>query len=550
MAEASNQASDLSPDIVSPGDGLFVRNATGLVRQVSPFLSTVINFTPGNPVQTLAAGLLFALSLFPGGNYFLALALITPMMLAFAYAYGLLTAAIPRTGGDYTLVSRVLTPALGIIAAFSQIMAVILTAVFAAQAFVSTGIGPSLVSFGLLSHHPSIVRWGTKIAVEKGWLFGISAAMVLLVGIAMVQSWRRLAKIQLTLFVLCVGGLAISVLVALFTTHTGFVNTFNKFAQSYTHSGNTYSGVIATAAKAGVNPHPPFSWSATVPILGVLATFAVFTYWSTYIGGELRRGGSLGTANRMSLAGFLNLLAVLVCVLIVFHTFSREFLAAGYGGGMPASMPVQPFYFLLTGVIVHSGVVALILGFSYALFWPLLVSVGLLAPTRMLFAFAFDGILPKQITAVGRGQTPWAAVTLTIGIVILVLVWAIFITHSFFLVIVYATVIELVAMGLVGLSALVFPWRRPRIYRASVSNRTIAGVPLVSIAGCAAVASAVILVFLYLHYKGLGLANLGQFFVVAGVTFGAAIVYWLVATFWQDRRGSDLALVYKEIPPE
>lgn len=543
-------SSSESGSVAARGDGLFVRNATGLVRQVSPFVSTVINFTPGNPVQTLAAGLLFALSLFPGGNYFVALALITPLMLAFAYAYGLLTAAIPRTGGDYTLVGRILTPALGMIAAFSQIMAVVLTAVFAGIAFVETGIGPSLVSFGLLEHHPTFVRWGTEVTSEKGWLFGIAAGMILLVGLAMVQSWRRLAKIQTVLFAVCIGGLAISVLIAIFTTHSGFVNAFNKFALPYSHSGDTYNGVIASAAKAGVNPHPAFSWSATVPMLGVLATFAIFTYWSTYIGAEIRKGASLGTPNRMALAGFLNLASVLVCVLVVFHVFSREFLAAGYGGGMPSSLPVAPYYFLLSGVIVHSGWVALILGLSYSMFWPLLVSVGLLAPTRMLFAFAFDGVLPKAMTKVGRGQTPWAAVAVTIAIVILVLIWAVFVTHSFFQVIVYGTVIELVAMGLVGLAALVFPWRRPDVYRGSVSTRTLLRIPLVSIAGATALAGSALLVFIYFHYKGLGLAKPGQFLLVAGVTFVAAIVYWLVATFWQGRHGTDLRRVYREIPPE
>lgn len=542
--------SPVAAQVAAQPDGLFVRNATGLVRQVSPVVSTIINFTPGNPVQTLAAGLLFALSLFPGGNYFLALALITPLMLAFAYSYGLLTAAIPRTGGDYTLVGRILNPALGMIAAFSQIMAVVLTAVFAGIAFVETGIGPSLVSFGLLEHHPTFVRWGTEVTSEKGWLFGIAAAMILLVGLAMVQSWRRLAKIQVVLFIICIGGLAISILIALFTTHSGFVNGFNKFAQPYSHSANTYQGVIASAAKEGVNPNPAFSWSATVPMLGVLATFAIFTYWSTYIGAEIRKGASVGTANRMALAGFLNLVSVLVCVLVVFHVFSREFLAAGYGGGMPSALPVAPYYFLLTGVIVHSGWVALILGLSYAMFWPLLVSVGLLAPTRMLFAFAFDGVLPKAITKVGRGQTPWAAVVLTVTIVMLVLIWAVFITHSFFQVIVYGTVIELVAMGLVGLAALVFPWRRPEVYRGSVSTRTVLGIPLVSIAGAAALAGSVLLVYIYFHYEGLGLAKPGQFLLVAAVTFGAAILYWLTAKFWQGRHGTDLGRVYKEIPPE
>ena len=70
---------------------LFVRNATGLVRGVPSKSSIIINFIPGHPTQTLAAVFFFALTLAPGGNVYLGIVLVFPMMLAFAYAFGLLT---------------------------------------------------------------------------------------------------------------------------------------------------------------------------------------------------------------------------------------------------------------------------------------------------------------------------------------------------------------------------------------------------------------------------------------------------------------------------
>ena len=53
----------------APASGLFARNATGLVRGVSPRSSLIINFIPGHPAQSLAAGFFFVFALFPGGNY-------------------------------------------------------------------------------------------------------------------------------------------------------------------------------------------------------------------------------------------------------------------------------------------------------------------------------------------------------------------------------------------------------------------------------------------------------------------------------------------------
>ena len=100
--------------------GLFARTATGLVRGVPPRSSLIINFIPGHPTQTMVAVLLFALAVGPGGNPFLAVLLIVPMSLAFAYAFGLLTQMIPRSGGDYMLVTRVIHPAIGWVSVSSR----------------------------------------------------------------------------------------------------------------------------------------------------------------------------------------------------------------------------------------------------------------------------------------------------------------------------------------------------------------------------------------------------------------------------------------------
>ena len=76
--------------------GLFVRNATGLVRGMSQRASVVLNFIPGHPTQTLAAVMFAFIALFPGANPYLALLIVLPMTLSFSYAFGLLTAMIPR----------------------------------------------------------------------------------------------------------------------------------------------------------------------------------------------------------------------------------------------------------------------------------------------------------------------------------------------------------------------------------------------------------------------------------------------------------------------
>jgi amino acid transporter len=529
---------------------LFVRNATGMVRDVSSTTSFVINFTPGSPAQGLGAGLLFALALFPGGNFYLALLFAVPMMLSWAYAYGLLTAAMPRTGGDYTLISRILGGPFGIIAAFSQMMANFLSVAFFCVVIVGTAIGPMLVAFGLLDHDPGLVSWATTFGASHGWQFGVGVALILFISAMMWGGWKWTNTILVTLFVIVILGVAVSFFIALFTTHQGFINDFNNFAAPYTHNHHAYADTLANARKGGINPAAPFSLSKTLPMVGVLGTLIIFTYFSTYVGAELRRGRSTATAHRMALAGFANCSMLAIAVFVFFSTYGKPFITAAFGGFVPSQVPILPYYFTLPGVIVNSAILVLFLGITYVAFWPTIGFVASLAPVRILFAFAFDGILPQQVTKVSRNHAPWVAILINAVLCVLVLLWAVFVSNSFLQIIVYATLIQLLAMTMLGITAIVFPWRRPEMYRASVSQAKFLGIPVVSIAGFVAVLSGATLFVLYFHYPLLGVVHASSALEWMGGTVVAALLFYVGARVVRQRQGVDLDLVYSEIPPE
>src|SRR5437016_5029568 len=81
---------------------LFARQATGLVRAVPQRASLIFNFIPSHPAFVLSAGIFFAFSLFPGGNFILALVLDIPLILAFAYSYGLLASELRQARSTRT----------------------------------------------------------------------------------------------------------------------------------------------------------------------------------------------------------------------------------------------------------------------------------------------------------------------------------------------------------------------------------------------------------------------------------------------------------------
>jgi len=532
--------------------GLFTRTATGLVRGVPPRSSLIINFIPGHPTQTMVAILLFALAVGVGGNPFLALLLVVPMSLSFAYAFGLLTQMIPRSGGDYMLVSRVIHPAIGWMSVFCMTTAGLLSNAFFGLAVVTAGVVPLCVAVGLVADWPGLVLWAQNAGTSKGWLIFFGLLMFAFAGIIQLGGWRRLLRIQNIFFWMVTASLGIVTIVTLFQSKGHFTDKFNSFAEGFTNNPDAYGKTIADAVKGGVSVDPSFSFSATVPMIAVFATTAIFSYWSTFVGGELRQASTIKTANNMALGGVIPLILVAICTAIFFKTFGGEFLRAANAGFLPPEVATPgTTFFYLSGISVGSAAYTLIIFGLYIVFWPLITYISSLQQTRAIFAMSFDGVLPKGVTRVNRNGCPDLALLIALLASAGVFIYAVFDQTGFFIVLAYALLVQLIAMALVGLAGVLAPILRPELFRASASQKRIAGVPLVQIAGAGAILTAVFVWWAYLHYDALGAnANLGKLFAW---TIGPAVLgvlLYFVAAMVRRRQGVDVTLAYQEIPPE
>src|SRR2546426_10767989 len=100
---------------------IFLRNATGLIREVSVLDAFIMNTFGMN----IAVGAVFlflqAPAYFPQGNMLVAV-IIGTLLMAFTllWVYSTFAAAMPRSGGDYVFVSRALHPFLGWLLGWSQ----------------------------------------------------------------------------------------------------------------------------------------------------------------------------------------------------------------------------------------------------------------------------------------------------------------------------------------------------------------------------------------------------------------------------------------------
>jgi APA family basic amino acid/polyamine antiporter len=553
--EDSTMATPTPAQAVAPSEegahSLFVRDATGLVRNISGSQNIGLNFIAGLPSIALALGLFFALTGFPGGSIFLGIILTLPFTLAFAYAFGMMSAVIPRSGGDYMIVSRVLHPLWGLVSSSCMLLAYALSAVFVGvTAFVDQGVAPGLITLGLSWHSHTLVTWGNTVATSKGWELVLGCALIVVCAAVTSLGWTATRRAMYWTMIFSIVGVVVSAVVALVASRASFIAHFDAFAHPFTGSAHSYQDTLAAAQKAGVNLHPGFSLAQSLPIVGVMAGFGIYTWNSAFVAGELRQGNTLKTAHRMAYAGILSLVALGLFAACFFKGWGQDFLTAAYGGGFPHQLGPVPGYFLLTAAQLGSPIVSFLMVMSFLAGFACGIVALLLVTSRILFAWSFDGILPQSVTKVSQRGAPYVAVAVMTVLTLVCAVWAVYVASSFIQIVVYATLIQLVAMGLVAVSAIVFAYRRPELYRGSVSQRTLWGVPWVAIAGGVALLACAILYYLFFKYSYFGLASKGKFFVWLGGAMAFGVLWYFGARLVRRRQGVDLDLVFAEIPPE
>jgi basic amino acid/polyamine antiporter, APA family len=258
--------------------------------------------------------------------------------------------------------------------------------------------------------------------------------------------------------------------------------------------------------------------------------------------------------------------SIILMVALLYRTVGRDFLTAVNAvSGDPEvyTLPNAPWWITLVSAAHANTVLVAFLGLTFIAWAPLIVYIQIVQPVRALFAWAFDQVIPERIASVNeRTHTP----VFTLGMIALLSIPFLYMaayTTSFFKYIALSTIVGFPVFVLVGLSAIVFPYRRRAAYEASVSNINVGRVPLMTLFGIGSVAAGVFGGWLWFAYPKLGLPNAGNNFfdqlfttpgsgglsLVACCLAAGAIIYY-AASRYRKSQGIDLSLNYLEIPPE
>jgi amino acid transporter len=292
--------------------------------------------------------------------------------------------------------------------------------------------------------------------------------------------------------------------------------------------------------------------SNTWPTFAAIAGLSLYSWLSIYISGEVRRAKDTTQMKIMSLASFVHIGIAVLLSIVFFWKFGHDFFVAvnALSGSESYPFAAPPYYTFLTSIAGGSTLLAWWLFISFAVAYPLLILPNIAIAVRTFFAWALDGILPSRFAQVSpRTHAPNYAIGLTVVVSILVLYWATSSGEGFLKVLYEAVVLQFVTMILLGIAAVLLPYRRPEVWRASATTARFLGIPVVAIAGALTALLLSGMFFIYMHYPELGIDK-GHFFRDCAIILGASLLTFVVARWARLRQGVDVDKLAMEIPPE
>jgi basic amino acid/polyamine antiporter, APA family len=535
---------------------LFVRKSTGLVREASAFDAMVFNAVFSAPVgATLAWGVFFALSLFPGADLVTATLISCVINVPVILMMALMASSMPRTGGDYVWVSRILSPPLATVSNFSAAFSGMIGATFWARYFPVFALGPTLVTFGIFFHNPGLISWGDRFQTDHAWIFLGGLFMILLMTAILIAGTKITFRWQNTFWIIASAGTFLAFIVLAFGSSHSFRIHFDQLSARFGAHGDAYQHVIS-AVRSSILTHPDAGrLSSTLPAIFVIMTFMMWNWWSVYLAGELK---SASNRNRQLKIMFTALLwdVVFICigVLLIYKVAGYAFMSAVNTSPNPAyKIPSGPWYHFLSALTVNVPVLTILIVGSF-LFWSLPAMVGnTFMPVRTVFAWAFDRLLPAKLADVNeRTHSPVPSILTVMGLVTVMLVWSVLAT-TFETWLALGVLAGVVCVWIVSIAAFTFPDRRPDLYQASPANIRWAGVPVLKIVAPLSFLVMAFLVYDVLKYPALAIGTTSHWWYVPAFMGGTALFGLLVyyaAKIVRRSQGVDVDLVYHELPPE
>lgn len=540
-----------------PRQTLFLRNATGLVKAWSGFDAFIYSFMSVNLVSLGFSAFGFVSSVV-GGNMLTAVLFAGVFVTFLVITYSALVAAMPRAGGDYTWQSRILGGGVAFVLSMTGWWFILWhwTPIYAGTLNQQV-LAPLSATIG---HLDWATFFGGPYTPGTG-LFVACLIILAYVSVVVTLGMEGYARVQKFSFWAGIVGLAVMALILLIGGQQGMHDAINREAANlFGYKGHdAYNDTIAVATKAGWSPtnFNAFSLGPTLVIVPFLMFYLLWPNWGATLYGEVR-----GTKDyrRIFNSMFWGLwvtviLSVIVLVLMAKTIGWQFFEAAAYNANLGvanAPIPIWPHPVMLAGWLVNSHPFQFVLLAVMSLWLWGWFGTLFLSSTRVIFAAAFDRVLPEWAANISaKRRVPYGALLLMV-IPALVVSYLYSYVNGFSALVYDATlVIAVTYLGTV-IGAAILPWRRANIFKNSaIANLRIAGIPVVT---AAAVVTGAFLLFNIIEWLwnpvyAIGFGNPNSLKYLA-VLYALAFVIYVAAFIYRRSQGIDLRAIHHEIPVE
>src|SRR5262245_34178351 len=464
---------------------LFLRKATGLVRGWSVRDSMIYACLATNFVTLGIYGFTFAGPSFPQGQ------LITAVIISGIWVSFLVTAdtglivTIPRAGGDYVWQTRILGSGLGFVMAATGWWFIL---------WLWAPIYGNILSVQLFQPLWATLKW-TWPAGGAAWfgtnngIFVVTLITIALAGLLVSIGMAGYARIQRWCIVGGLLGFLVVVLLLLFNSHATFVSSFNQEAQNLFGVNNAYAATNAAAAKAGYTtsslgfgPLGP-----TMLLVPYMMFFLLWPNWGATLYGEIRGASDFRRVFAGMFSGlWITVGLTIIFLLLVYKTIGWDFYqnANSLSYNLTPQFGIWPYPFMFAGWLVHNTAFQVVLILVLSLWFFGWVGTLFLSSTRVIFAAAFDRVLPDRAAEVSeKRKVPVYSLVLmllpAVGLAAIYSYSTTFRTYTLDAVLVIA-----VTYLFSSIAVVILPWRKPELWRASPASKVKGlGGPIVAVAG-------------------------------------------------------------------
>jgi basic amino acid/polyamine antiporter, APA family len=538
---------------------LFLRKATGLVRSWSVFDAFIYAFFS---INLITLGLyIFSQMYYLDGGLLPALIISAVFIIFEVIVYAGLIAVMPRAGGDYVWQSRILGGGIGFVLAvtgwwFILWLWVPLYADMLRQLFFT----PLL---GILGAQKAAL-WFSQTPLG---LFVTAVIMCALVAFYIAIGMKWYSRIQKYCFWIGIVALLIVFAFLLFGNQASFRSGLEEQAPAiFGADANVYDATVMAGEEAGaVSPLWGGALGAIFLAIPYLVFFNLWPNWGATLYGEVR-GATDFKRNFWGMGWALIATTVLGAIffLLINKTITWDWYmnangawwnyAWGYTEQTPP-LPIWPYPALLAVFMTPSRIIQFIVVLAMSAWWFGWSGTVFLSSTRVIFAAAFDRLLPEKVAEVEpRTRTPiWALLLMVIPslLVAALFAWNIFDFQT--LTLCSTLVIAVTYLGST-IAAILLPFIKRDLYEASpIAKYKILGIPLITVAG---VIFGGFLVFLLYQWiidpnglYGIGISNTSSIIYMLAMYLLALIIY-VGFRWWRKREGIDINKIYEEIPVE